>query len=80
VTSAVKRGAHLINITDVTGHRSLEMLRLSRAWPGKYCNIIHGRIAASASTVGGTVPVLLVREHLPPGAALTDFGSAVPAN
>jgi site-specific recombinase XerD len=27
VTSAVKRGANLIKITDVTGHRSLEMLR-----------------------------------------------------
>jgi hypothetical protein len=27
VTSAAKRGAHLINITDVTGHRSLEMLK-----------------------------------------------------
>jgi len=27
VTSAVKRGANLIKITDVTGHRSLEMLK-----------------------------------------------------
>jgi site-specific recombinase XerD len=27
VTSAVKRGANLIKITDVTGHKSLEMLR-----------------------------------------------------
>jgi hypothetical protein len=26
-TSAVKRGANLIKITDVTGHRSLEMLK-----------------------------------------------------
>jgi hypothetical protein len=29
VTSAVKRGANLIKITDVTGHRSLEMLKTS---------------------------------------------------
>ena len=27
VTSAVKRGANLFKITDVTGHRSLEMLK-----------------------------------------------------
>jgi site-specific recombinase XerD len=27
VTSAVKRGANLIKITDVTGHKSLEMLK-----------------------------------------------------
>jgi hypothetical protein len=27
VTSAVKRGANLLKITDVTGHRSLEMLK-----------------------------------------------------
>jgi site-specific recombinase XerD len=27
VTSAVKRGANLIKITDVTGHASLEMLK-----------------------------------------------------
>ena len=27
VTSAVKRGANLIEITDVTGHKSLEMLK-----------------------------------------------------
>jgi site-specific recombinase XerD len=27
VTSAVKRGANLIKITEVTGHRSLEMLK-----------------------------------------------------
>jgi hypothetical protein len=27
VTSAVKRGANLIKITDVTGHRSVEMLK-----------------------------------------------------
>jgi hypothetical protein len=27
LTSAVKRGANLIKITDVTGHRSLEMLK-----------------------------------------------------
>jgi len=27
VTPAVKRGANLIKITDVTGHRSLEMLK-----------------------------------------------------
>jgi site-specific recombinase XerD len=27
VTSAVKRGANLIKITDMTGHRSLEMLK-----------------------------------------------------
>jgi site-specific recombinase XerD len=27
VTSAVKRGANLIKITDVIGHRSLEMLK-----------------------------------------------------
>src|SRR5262249_20282080 len=27
VTSAVKRGANLIKITDLTGHRSLEMLK-----------------------------------------------------
>jgi site-specific recombinase XerD len=29
VTSAVKRGANLIKITDLTGHRSLEMLKTS---------------------------------------------------
>jgi site-specific recombinase XerD len=27
VTSAVKRGANLIKVTDVTGHKSLEMLK-----------------------------------------------------
>ena len=27
MTSAVKRGANLIKITDFTGHRSLEMLK-----------------------------------------------------
>ena len=27
VTTAVKRGANLIKITDVTGHKSLEMLK-----------------------------------------------------
>jgi hypothetical protein len=30
LTSAVKRGANLIKITDVTGHRSLEMLKTYR--------------------------------------------------
>jgi len=29
VTSAVKRGTNLTKITDVTGHRSLEMLETS---------------------------------------------------
>jgi len=29
VTSAVKRGANLTKITDVTGHRSLDMLETS---------------------------------------------------
>ena len=42
VTSAVKRGANLIKITDVTGHKSLEMLKPTAATP-KHSSIMPAR-------------------------------------
>jgi site-specific recombinase XerD len=46
VTSAVKRGANLLKITDVTGHRSLEMLKTySRDAEGSgYSSRLHGGV------------------------------------
>jgi hypothetical protein len=62
VTSAVKRGANLIKITDVTGHKSLEMLKASE---GRRCwapvPVRWSRAPATAQALG---PLSAV--HLPP--------------
>ena len=41
VTNAVKRGANLIKIMDVTGHKSLEMLKTIAASRGSATPVLH---------------------------------------
>jgi site-specific recombinase XerC len=59
VTSAVKRGANLIKITDVTGHKSLEMLKTySRDAEGVRSDGANGALAHcghGAGALGGRV-------------------------
>jgi hypothetical protein len=53
VTTAVKRGANLLKITDVTGHRSLEMLMTySCAFPAAG-HRLEAAVAAIVTADGG---------------------------